>query len=410
LTALFLAALFASLGVRLWLSFRQERHVRAHRAAVPDAFAESIPLAAHQKAADYTVRRLRLGRVAAPARAALLLAFTLGGGLQALADVWDQGTLLAGAAFVLSALFLAELCLLPFAIYSTFVIEERFGFNRTTPALFASDLLKQALLTVLLGGPLVYGALWLISSGGPFWWLLLWAAWVGVSLFFTWAYPVLIAPLFFKFTPLDDDALLQRIRDLLQRTGFSSEGIFVMDGSRRSSHANAYFTGLGRRKRIVLFDTLCQTMAAAEVESVLAHELGHFKLHHLRWRLGAGAALGLAGIAVFRLVIEHAWFYEGLGVADVSAHAGLLLFLWIAPLFTFPLRPLLSAWSRRHEYAADAFAATHSDGQALVSALVKMYEHNAATLTPDPIHSAFHDSHPPAPLRVARLRGARTPF
>jgi len=407
LTALFLAALFASLGVRLWLSFRQERHVRAHRARVPDAFVESIPLTAHRKAADYTVRCLRLGRVAAPARAALLLAFTLGGGLQALQGVWDQGTLLAGTAFVLSALFLAELCLLPFAIYRTFVVEERFGFNRTTPALFSSDLLKQALLTVLLGGPLVYGALWLIGSGGSLWWVTLWAAWVGVSLFFTWAYPVLIAPLFFKFTPLDDDELLQRIRDLLRRTGFSSEGIFVMDGSRRSSHANAYFTGLGRRKRIVLFDTLCQTMAPKEVESVLAHELGHFKLWHLWWRLGAGAAMGLAGIAVFRLVIDRAWFYEGLGVDDVSAHAGLILFLWVAPLFTFPLRPLLKAWSRRHEYAADAFAAAHSDGQAMISALVKMYEHNAATLTPDPLHSAFHDSHPPAPLRVARLRGAR---
>ncbi|MHC4163505.1 MAG: M48 family metallopeptidase, partial [Planctomycetota bacterium] len=279
MTALFLAALFASLGVRLWLSWRQERHVRAHRAEVPAAFAESIPLAAHHKAADYTVARLRLGRVVAPARAALLVAFTLGGGLQALAGLWDQGTLLAGVAFVLSALFLAELCLLPFAIYRTFVLEERFGFNRTTPALFLSDLVKQALLSVLLGGPLVYGALWLIGSGSSRWWVWLWAGWIGVSLFFTWAYPVLIAPLFFKFTPLQDAELLQRIQDLLRRTGFASDGVFVMDGSRRSSHANAYFTGLGRRKRIVLFDTLCQTLAPPEVESVLAHELGHFKLH-----------------------------------------------------------------------------------------------------------------------------------
>jgi len=403
LTALFLAALFATLGIRLWLSFRQERHVRAHRAEVPEAFAESIPLKAHQKAADYTVARLRLGRIVAPARAALLLAFTLGGGLSLLAGVWGQGTRLAGVAFVLSALLLAELCLLPFAIYRTFVLEERFAFNRTTPVLFVSDLGKQALLTVLLGGPLVYGALWLIGNGGAGWWVWLWAAWVGVSLFFTWAYPVLIAPLFFKFTPLRDDELLQRIRNLLRRTGFSSEGIFVMDGSRRSSHANAYFTGLGRRKRIVLFDTLCQVLAPPEVESVLAHELGHFKLGHLWWRLGAGAAMGLLGVAVFALVVDRAWFYAGLGVDQVSAHAGLLLFLWVAPLFTFPLGPLLTAWSRRHEYAADAFAAAHSDGQAMISALVKMYEHNAATLTPDPIHSAFHDTHPPAPLRVARL-------
>jgi STE24 endopeptidase len=409
LTAVFLAALFATLGVRLWLSFRQERCVRAHRGAVPEAFAESIPLEAHRKAADYTVARLRLGRVVAPARAALLLAFTLGGGLSALLDLWDQGTRLAGVAFVLSALFLYEFCLLPFAIYRTFVLEERFAFNRTTPALYLSDLLKQALLTVLLGGPLFYGALWLIGSGGGLWWVWLWAAWVAVSLFFTWAYPVLIAPLFFKFTPLRDDALLQRIRDLLRRTGFSSEGIFIMDGSRRSSHANAYFTGLGRRKRIVLFDNLCRALEPQEIESVLAHELGHFKLGHLRWRLGAGAAMGLVAIALFALVVDRAWFYTGLGVAEPSAHAGLLLFLWVAPLFAFPLGPLLTAWSRRHEYAADAFAAAHSDGRAMISALVRMYEHNAATLTPDPIHSAFHDSHPPAPLRVARLREALPP-
>jgi STE24 endopeptidase len=409
LTALFLAALFASLGVRLWLSWRQGRSVRTHRGTVPAAFAESIPLEAHQKAADYTLARLRLGRVAAPARAALLVAFTLGGGLAALARFWDQGTLLAGVAFVLSALFLAELCLLPFAIYRTFVLEERFGFNRTTVALFLSDLLKQALLSVLLGGPLVFGALWLIGNGGALWWAWLWAGWIGVSLFFAWAYPVLIAPFFFKFTPLGDAELLQRIQDLLQRTGFSSSGIFVMDGSRRSSHANAYFTGLGRRKRIVLFDSLCQVLAPPEIESVLAHELGHFKLRHLWWRLGAGAAMGLLGIVVFQLLVDRAWFYTGLGVDNVATHVGLILFLWVAPLFTFPLRPLLSAWSRRHEYAADAFAAQHSDGQAMISALVKMYEHNAATLTPDPIHSAFHDSHPPAPLRIARLNEARTP-
>ncbi|MHC4973542.1 MAG: M48 family metallopeptidase [Planctomycetota bacterium] len=409
MTALFLAALFASLGVRLWLSWRQGRSVRTHRGTVPAAFAESIPLEAHQKAADYTLARLRLGRVAAPARAALLVAFTLGGGLAALARFWDQGTLLAGVAFVLSALFLAELCLLPFAIYRTFVLEERFGFNRTTVALFLSDLLKQALLSVLLGGPLVFGALWLIGNGGALWWAWLWAGWIGVSLFFAWAYPVLIAPFFFKFTPLGDAELLQRIQDLLQRTGFSSSGIFVMDGSRRSSHANAYFTGLGRRKRIVLYDNLCGMLLPLEIESVLAHELGHFKLKHLWWRLAAGAAMGFLGIAVFRLVVDRSWFYTGLGVEHVAVHAGLVLFLWVAPLFTFPLRPLLSAWSRRHEYAADAFAAAHSDGRALISALVKMYEHNAATLTPDPIHSAFHDSHPPAPLRVARLSEVRSP-
>jgi STE24 endopeptidase len=406
LTALFLAALAASLGVRLWLSFRQERHVRAHRAEVPAAFRAKIPLAAHQKAADYTVARVRLGRVGVLWRAVLLVAFTLGGGLEALARLWETSTLLAGTAYVLSAMFLAELALLPLALYTTFGLEERFGFNRTTPRLFVVDLTKQAVLAAALGGPLVYGALWLLENGGAAWWVWLWAGWVGVSLFFTWAYPVLIAPLFHKFTPLDDPELRRRTEDLLHRTGFRSEGIFVMDGSRRSSHANAYFTGLGRRKRIVLFDTLREALAPAETEAVLAHELGHYKLRHLWWRLAAGAGLALAAAAVFAFVVDRRWFYTGLGVQEVWSPAGLVLFLWVAPLFAFLLRPLLSAWSRRHEYAADAFAAAFSDGDAMIRALVKLYEHNAATLTPDPLHSAFHDSHPPAPLRVARLAGS----
>ena len=398
MTTLFLATLAASLGVRLWLSFRQARHVRAHRGAVPESFAATIPLDAHQKAADYTVARVRFGRVAALWRAGLLLLFTLGGGLEVLARHLD------GTALVLGAMFAVELCTLPLGLYSTLVLEERFGFNRTTPRLYALDLLKGLLLGLLLGVPLAYGALWLVRAGGVLWWIWLWAGWIAVSLFFAWAYPVLIAPLFHRFTPLEEGDLRRRIGELCERTGFASEGIFIMDGSRRSSHANAYFTGFGRRKRIVLFDTLREMLAPAETEAVLAHELGHFRLHHVWWRLAAGAAMGLGGTALLALVMDRAWFHEGLGVSTGSPAAVLILFLWVAPLCTFLLRPLLSAWSRRHEYAADAFAATHSDGAAMVRALVKLYEHNAATLTPDPLHSAFHDSHPPAPLRIARLR------
>ena len=403
-TGVFLAALGLAGALRLWLSLRQERCVRAHRDAVPDAFAAHVPPEAHRKAADYTVARLRLGRVALGWRAAVLLAFTLGGGLELLGSVFDGATLLGGAGFVLAAFFLAEVAQLPLAAWRTFRIEERFGFNRTTPGLFAKDLARTAALGLLLGGPLAAGALWVMREGGALWWVWLWAGWLAVSLFFTWAYPAWIAPLFWTFRPLDDAALRERIAALLARVGFRAEAISVMDGSRRSAHANAYFTGLGEKKRIVLFDTLCETLRPDEIEAVLAHELGHFRLRHLWRRLAAGAAMGLLALGGFALVADQAWFFEGLGVSSTRPDAALVLYLWVLPLFTFPLAPLLSAWSRRHEYEADAFAAAHADAAAMVRALVRLYEHNASTLTPDPLYSTFFDSHPPAPLRVARLR------
>ena len=402
MTAAFVVALVISVALRLWLSVRQVAHVRAHRAEVPDAFRERVGLDAHQKAADYTVTRTRFGRIGLVARALLLGAWTLGGGIEALAGLWGDG-LLAGTALLLSAFAINEIVMLPLALYGTFVIEERFGFNRTTAKLFCLDLIKGLVLGAVIGGPIAAGALWLMGHGGALWWAWVWAAWFGVSLLFVWIYPAWIAPLFNRFEPLRDKDLDARIEALLDRTGFQSDGLFVMDGSRRSAHANAYFTGWGNRKRIVLFDTLCEMLTPSQVEAVLAHELGHYKRGHVWRRIASSAAFALAGLWVFSLVLGRPWFFEGLGVHAAAHATGLLLFLWVAPLFTFPLRPLLSAWSRKHEYEADAFAAEHADASALVQALVKLYERNAATLTPDPLHSAFHDSHPPAALRIARL-------
>jgi len=403
LTVLFLAALVVSLGLRLWLSARQVAHVRAHRAEVPEAFREQVPLDAHHKAADYTVTRTRFSRIGMMARALLLVGWTLGGGIDWLAGACGGG-LLGGAAFLFAAFGISELLLLPLALYGTFVIEERFGFNRTTPRLFVLDLAKSIVLGVALGGPVALGALWLMDRGGDLWWLWVWAGWMGLSLLLVWIYPTWIAPLFNRFEPLTDEALDARINKLLERTGFESNGLFVMDGSRRSAHANAYFTGWGSRKRIVLFDTLCEMLTPPEIEAVLAHELGHYRRGHIWRRLVSAAGFGLAALFCCSLLIERAWFYDGLGVSRIGHATGLLLFLWVSPLFTFPLQPLLSAWSRRHEYEADAFAAEYAEAPALVRALVKLCERNASTLTPDPLHSAYHDSHPPAALRVARLK------
>jgi len=401
---LFVAMLLVSVGLRIQLSRRQERHVRAHRAEVPSPFRGAIPLEAHQKAADYTVARTRFSRVVALWDAVVLVALTLGGGLDALARLLPGATLLGATAFVLAAFLARGILMLPLSLWRTFRIEQRFGFNRTTPRLFAIDLLKGLLVAGVIGAPLVLGGLWLIARAGRLWWLLAWAGWFLVSVLLAWAYPVLIAPIFNKFRPLEDEALAERIRALLDRTGFRSGGILVMDGSRRSTHANAYFTGLGRKKQVVFFDTLRELLTPDEMEAVLAHELGHFRLRHVQIRLLAGAAMSLAGFALLGWLLERGWFYEGLGVTAPSAQAGLVLFALAAPVFDFVLHPLLTAWSRRHEYQADAFAAAHASGEAMAGALVKLTGHNAATLTPDPLFSAFHDTHPPAPLRIARLK------
>jgi STE24 endopeptidase len=392
-----------SVALRLWLSRRQERHVLAHREEVPSPFRGAIPLPAHRKAADYAVARTRFGRLAAAWDAVTLLALTLGGGLDLLARLLPGRTLLGATAFVLAAFLAQGALLLPLSVWRTFKIEERFGFNRTTWRLFAIDLAKGLLLGAVIGAPIALGALWLVTHGGRWWWLLAWAGWFAVSVLLAWAYPVLIAPLFNRFRPLTDEALATRIRALLDRTGFRSGGILVMDGSRRSTHANAYFTGLGRRKQVVFFDTLRELLTPDEMEAVLAHELGHFKLRHVQMRLLVHALTSLAGAALLAWCLKSGWFSSGLGVAVPSPEAGLVLFLLAAPVFGFVLHPLLTAWSRRHEYQADAFAAAHSSADAMKGALVKLCERNATTLTPDPLHSAFHDTHPPPPLRIERL-------
>lgn len=403
---LFVAALMLGLGVDVWLMRRQAAVVLAHREWVPEAFRAHIPLAAHQKAADYTVVKLGLGIVELFAAALWLLIWTQGGGLNLLDQVWrsmDLTALWTGVGFTMSVVLLMALLDLPFSIYRTFVIEERFGFNRTTPHVFIIDLLKQAVLLLVLGLPLAVLVLWLMGEAGRWWWLYVWLVWTGFGLLMMWAYPAFIAPLFNKFSALDDAELCARIQSLLQRCGFTSNGIFVMDGSSRSAHGNAYFTGLGANKRIVFFDTLISTLAPDEIEAVLAHELGHFRRRHVQKRMVVTAGLSLAGLALLGWLMQQSWFYQGLGVEQPSVHAALMLFLIAAPVFGFFLQPIAAWFSRRDEFEADDFAAEQADAGAMIRALVKLYQENASTLTPDALYSAFHDSHPPAPLRVAHL-------
>jgi len=409
-TWVFLAALAVSTGTRLWLAARQERHVRAHRDAVPAAFADVISLDAHRKAADYTVAKTRLGSVDLLVGVALLLLFTLGGGIQALSDAWaraaEPGGIVHGAALIVSVVLLMSLAELPLTLYRTFVTEARFGFNRTTPRLFVADLAKQTAVSLVLGVPLLVLVLWLMAQMGSLWWVWVWAAWTAFNLLVLLAYPTLIAPLFNKFSKLEDAAMAERIEALLARCGFRASGLYVMDGSKRSSHGNAYFTGFGAAKRIVFFDTLLARLAPAEVEAVLAHELGHFKRHHVWKRIALLFAASFALLWGLGQLIELPWFYQGLHVDTQSAATALLLFVLALPVFTFFLQPVASLYSRRHEFEADAYAAAHASAAELVRALVKLYQDNAATLTPDPLHSAFYDSHPPAAIRIARLKAA----
>ncbi|HTY93325.1 MAG TPA: M48 family metallopeptidase, partial [Steroidobacteraceae bacterium] len=340
--------------------------------------------------------------------ALLVLGLTVGGGIDALDRLWVRAVPREpwhGTLVILSVLLVVALVGLPLSLWSTFKVEARFGFNRTTPALFIVDRLKGLGLGLLIGVPLLLAALELMRYAGSLWWLYVWVLWLCVSLGLTWAYPALIAPLFNRFSPLSDAALRVRIESLLARCGFASRGVFVVDGSRRSAHGNAYFTGVGRNKRIVFFDTLMGTLEPGEIEAVLAHELGHFKLHHIRARLLVSAVLALAGLALLGWLAGRPWFYAGLGLSGASNHGALLLFMIAAPAFTFFVTPLGASWSRRHEFAADAFAARHTPAAALISALVKLYRDNASTLTPDPLHSQFFDSHPPALARIARLGG-----
>jgi len=401
-----LAVLALVTGIQLWLAARHVRHVERHREEVPEAFRSAVAQIAHRKAAAYTIAKTRAGMFDALLAAALFLVWTLGGALEALDGGWRAlglSPLLAGTGFVVSFLAVSSLLELPMDAYRTFGIEQKFGFNRIGLGLFLSDNLKQLLLTLLIAAPLAWVVLWLMADAGTLWWLAAWAVWMGFSVLMLWAYPVVIAPLFNRFAPLDNEELRQRIERLLSRCGFASKGIFVMDGSRRSSHGNAYFTGLGENKRIVFFDTLLNNLDGGEIEAVLAHELGHFKRRHVAKRLFSMAALSLVALAALGWLSGQPWFYAGLGVSTPSAHAALALFLLIAPLAGFFIQPALAAVMRRHEFEADDFAAEQTDPSTLVRALVKLYEDNANTLTPDPLYSAFHDSHPPAPVRVAHL-------
>jgi len=409
---IFLIALIASIALRFWLALRHLRHVRTHRAEVPAEFAENIDRAAHQKAADYTCAKTRLGLAELAASAILLLAFTFGGVLQSAADISahfaPESVYLTSLALFACVALIGFIVDLPFGLYRTFVLEARFGFNQMSWRLFLGDIVKQGLLTVLIGAPLLLAVLWLMTVMGAYWWLYVWLFWLVFNLLVLLLYPTLIAPLFNKFVPLDDAALKARIEALLARCGFRSSGLFVMDGSKRSAHGNAYFTGFGAAKRIVFFDTLLARLSPPEIEAVLAHELGHFKHRHVWQRILLLAVLSLIFLWLLGLLIGQPWFYAGLGVsmptqATQSTAMALILFSFALPVFTFPLTPLLSHVSRKHEYQADAYAAGQTQATDLINALVKLYRDNASTLTPDPLHSLFYDSHPPASLRIAHL-------
>lgn len=406
-TWLFVIMLGLGLALELWLSGRQVRHVRRHRDTVPDAFAAGVSAASHRKASEYTIAKTHTHMFEAIYAAMLVLLWTLGGGLDLLAHLWGSvdAPLWRGTGVVLSVLAVMGLLDRPLEAYRAFVVEQHFGFNRTTPAVFVADTLKGLVLLLVLGVPLAAAVLWCMSYAGPWWWLLAWVVWTGFSLLMMWAFPTLIAPLFNKFTPLDDAALRTRIEELLQRCGFTSRGVYVMDGSRRSGHGNAYFTGLGTHKRIVFFDTLMHHLEPTEIEAVLAHELGHYRRRHVQKRLLASLGLSLVGLALLGWLAGQSWFYAGLGLSAPSDAGALILFLLVGPVLTFFLRPVAAALSRRHELQADEFAAAQVGPKPLAAALGKLYRDNAATLSPDPWYSAFHDSHPPAAVRIAHLQG-----
>lgn len=410
---LFAAFLIATLGTKLWLASRHIQHIQRHRDAVPEQFAAKIPLAAHQKAADYTIAKTRLKIALLVVNAVVLVGFTLLGGLQWLSELLTPAFgvgMVYQLALVAAVSIISSVIDLPLDYYKQFTLEERFGFNKMTPGLFFSDLIKHSLVGAAIGLPLLWVTLALMETAGNLWWLYAWLLWCGFQLFMIAFYQSLIAPLFNKFTPLEDESLRARIEGLMQRVGFASKGLFVMDGSRRSAHGNAYFSGFGAAKRIVFFDTLLSRLAPNEIEAVLAHELGHFKLNHVIKRLAVMFILSLGFLALLGWLKGQVWFYTGLGVTPLMNGSNdamaLILFMLALPSFTFLFSPLMSITSRKNEFEADAFAAKHSNSGDLISALVKLYEDNASTLTPDPLHSAFYDSHPPASVRVQRLLSA----
>jgi STE24 endopeptidase len=411
-TTLFLAAVALAFAIEAWLAIRQVRYVRAHRDQVPPAFAGRIDAAAHRRAADYTIARTWLALASAAAGTLLLVALTRGRGIAFLAGwtgVLDWPPLAQDLALIVAVVLLSAVVSLPFSLVGTFVIEERFGFNRTTWRLWLADLVKGTLVGAALGLPLVALVILLMQVAGAWWWVAAWVAWMGFQLLVLALYPTVIAPLFNKFTPLAEGPLRARIEALLARCGFATRGVFVIDGSTRSSHGNAYFTGFGRAKRIVFFDTLVERISPDETEAVLAHELGHYKLRHIAKRLLWSAIASLGAFALLAWLAQADWFYRGLYVPPSQGRPGvaLVLFFLVLPVFTFLLTPLGAWYSRKHEFEADAYAAEHASADALASALVRLYEDNASTLTPDPVHSRFYDSHPPAVERLAHLERLR---
>jgi STE24 endopeptidase len=406
-TSIFIVTLALTTLAKFWLARRHLAHIAAHRNQVPDAFREQIPLASHQKAADYTSAKTRFSMLGMLFDAALLLLFTVAGGIQLIANLsqgWFSQPLMQGMATIVIVLILSSLLEAPFNLYRTFAIEARFGFNNMTFKLYLADALKGLLVGAVLGLPLLAGVLWLMGRMGEYWWLYVWGVWVVFNLLILFIYPTFIAPLFNKFNPLKDEAMKARIEALLTRCGFTTSGLFVMDGSKRSAHGNAYFTGFGKTRRIVFFDTLLARLNISEVEAVLAHELGHFKHRHVMKRIASIFAMSLGFLWLLAILMKTSWFYQGLGVSTPSTALALLLFFMVMPVLGFLLGPIMSAYSRKHEFEADAYAVKQTSAGDLVNALVKLYQDNAATLTPDPLYSKFYDSHPPAAVRIANLQ------
>jgi len=407
-TLIFLLAILASVIVLLWLNFRQDRAIKSTFNAVPKGFEDAISLEDHQKAGRYTQAKLLVSHFEIIFSTIVLLIWTIGGGINLLDMFWHnnitESPLVLGTAFIVSIMLIASLIDLPFSIYRNFILEQKFGFNRMTLLTFMIDLVKELLLTLVVSIPLIFAILYLMDAMGNYWWLYVWLTISIFTVIMMWIYPTFIAPIFNKFAPLENNTLRARIDNLLQRTGFKNDGIFVMDGSKRSSHGNAYFTGLGKNKRIVFFDTLLNGMEDREVEAILAHELGHFHHKHIRQRMISSFVFSLASLALLGYLINQSWFFFGLGISLPSNHAALVIFSLILPVFSFFITPLSNLISRKHEFQADAFAARHTDANDLISSLVKLYRENSSSLSPDKYYSAFHDTHPSATLRIERLR------
>ena len=405
-TYVFLAAFTLSYGVQFWLSGRQKQYVLRHREQVPTAFSSRVSLEAHQKAADYTITKSKLHDIDSVVGMVFLLLLTLGGGISLVFDFWstfELSPLTASLSAVASIFVMMTLVEMPFSLYQTFVVEEKFGFNKNTVPQFLKDQLLSITLTMAIGMPILALILWVMDSIGELWWLYAWGIIISFSLLMSWLFPTVIAPLFNKFTPMEDGPLKERIQELLQRCGFNSQGIFIMDGSRRSGHGNAYFTGLGNNKRIVFFDTLVNSLDEEELEAVLAHELGHFKCKHVIKMLVTSSIMTLISFAILGWLITQNWFFEGLGIANPSNAAALLVFMLVSPVFTTFMQPISAYFQRKFEFEADDFATHNAQGSKMISGLVKLYEENASTLTPDPLYSAFHYSHPPAAIRIAHI-------